>query len=208
MTNGWIQTYMGHKAFPASPSMMMLDIKDIAHSLSMQCRYAGHCNLFYSVAEHSVHIARALPPKLRLWGLLHDAPETYLVDVPRPVKPYLSNYEQLEEDLMKVIAERFYLVWPMPGLVKEYDNRILLDEKAQNLKDVGLDWNLSSFGEPLGVTLQFWSPAEAEEQFLQTFNGIYHARPIQSASESGGLRPDPSHGEGALYDRGVLQRSA
>lgn len=53
----WMQTYTGRAFWPLDPRVDEIDIDDIAHSLSMQCRYAGHCLRFYSVAEHSVWCA-------------------------------------------------------------------------------------------------------------------------------------------------------
>lgn len=49
----WIQTYSGKKFEPLNPSIDSIDIIDIAHSLSMICRFNGHSQRFYSVAEHS-----------------------------------------------------------------------------------------------------------------------------------------------------------
>jgi uncharacterized protein len=160
--------------WPMDPRADEVEIDDIAHSLSMQSRYAGHSLRFYSVAEHSVLIARWLldhyPPERALWGLLHDASEAYLVDVPRPVKPFLPGYKEAEARVMAVVCERFGLPITMPHSVHEADNRILHDEKAQNMAPSALPWNLK--GEPLGVTLQFWTPEQAKAEFLSTYWGM------------------------------------
>lgn len=164
----WMQTYTGRKFWPMDPRANEIDIRDIAHSLSLQCRYAGHCRRFYSVAEHSVHIARWLvdvDKDAALWGLLHDASEAYLVDVPRPVKPSLVGYKAAEAKVMAAICERFGLPLEMPAVVHEADDRIIADELV-NL--VSMAWH-ARHDDPLGEALQFWSPAEAEEEFLETF---------------------------------------
>lgn len=172
----WMQTFTGGKFWPMDPRSDEVHIADIAHSLSMQCRYAGHCLRFYSVAEHSVHVARWLqgngrPDGISLQGLLHDAPEAYLVDVPRPVKPFLTGYYEAERCVWNAVAMRFRL--PHDGydyIVKEADNRILNDERAQNMSPCTDAWGYS--GEPLGVTLQFWSPDVAEAMFLNMFTSL------------------------------------
>jgi len=178
----WIQTYTGRQFWPLDPRADEIHIEDIAHSLSLQCRYAGHCKRFYSVAEHSVLLARYVSQPVKLWALLHDASEAYLVDVPRPIKPYLENYEDVERRLMYRIRDRFGLfsvkdkpsgvAWAghMPAEVKTADMRICVDEKAQNMAP-GLMWGIDGL-EPLGVTLQFWSPDEAERQFLACFGEL------------------------------------
>jgi hypothetical protein len=76
----WIQTVSGRQFWPLAPKAEDVDIGDIAHALAMKCRYSGHTQKFYSVAEHSVHISLALlrdgwNPTTALWGLLHDAAE-------------------------------------------------------------------------------------------------------------------------------------
>lgn len=166
----WIQCFSGGQFFPLDPRADEMRIADIAHSLSMQCRYAGHCQRFYSVAEHSVLLARQAAPEHRLWALLHDASEAYLVDVPRPVKGSLGGYKDIESNVMAVIAERFGLRGPMPEEVHAADVRICVDEKAQNMAP-GPMWGIDGL-EPLGVTLRFWSPAEAEEKFLDAYAEI------------------------------------
>lgn len=168
----WIQTFTGKRFYPLDPQPDDFDIRDIAHALSMQCRYAGHCIRFYSVAEHCVLLSRFLEPEGRLvarWALLHDASEAYILDVPRPLKPFLSNYRDLETGIMDVVARRFALYSEMPPEVKRADNRILADEVAQNLGP--LQWDCEP-GPRLGVTLQFWSPPEAERAFLEQYQKL------------------------------------
>ena len=80
-----MSTYTGKKFFPFDPRPEQICIEDIAHGLSMLCRFSGQCPYFYSVAEHSIYVVHCLPDNLQLEGLLHDASEAYLADLPRPV---------------------------------------------------------------------------------------------------------------------------
>src|ERR1039457_118422 len=84
--DGFIGTFSGLRFWPLDPNPEKILIDDIAHALAHQCRFGGHASRFYSVAEHSVHVSRLCPPEDALWGLLHDASEAYLVDLPRPLK--------------------------------------------------------------------------------------------------------------------------
>jgi hypothetical protein len=166
----WMQTYTGRAFWPLDPRADELDIRDIAHGLSMQCRYGGHCLDFYSVAEHCVLMARFAPSGLELATLMHDATEAYLADVIRPLKRHLANYKTVEAELEQVIAQRYGLPWPMPPEVKRLDERIVADEKEQAMAPAPLPWaEWDNNSLPLGVPLQFWSPKVAEEQFLRAF---------------------------------------
>jgi len=53
----WIQTFSGLQFWPLDPRPDEINIEDIAHALSLQCRFGGHCNRFYSVADHSIHVS-------------------------------------------------------------------------------------------------------------------------------------------------------
>jgi hypothetical protein len=160
----WIQTYTGRQFYPLTARPIDIDARDIAHALSMLCRYGGHCNKFYSVAEHSVLMARALDPKHRKWAVLHDAPEAYLVDVPKPLKVHLGDYEMIERHLMQVICERFNLPAEAPPAVKRADMRIMMDERAQNMGRSPQPWAVETV--PLGVDLQFWPPEKAKQEYM------------------------------------------
>lgn len=165
----WMQTYSARQFWPMDPRPEEIHIEDIAHSLALQCRYAGHCIRFYSVAEHSVHVAlwllRNYGPLTAMHGLLHDASEAYLVDVPRPVKPFLAGYKQAEALVMRAVSQRFGLAKEMPAEVKEADDRIIADELV-NLRP--MEWH-KKHDDPLGVKIGCWSPDAAEDEFLATF---------------------------------------
>jgi hypothetical protein len=181
-----MQTFRGGQFWPLDPKPAAIEIEDIAHSLSMQCRYAGHCIRFYSVAEHSVHVANHLkragaPVNVQLWGLLHDASEAYLVDVPRPLKPFLPGYREAERRVMAAVAERFSLGPSEPPEVKKTDNRILCDEAAQNMAEPPESWDL--IGPPLGIRLRYWWPELAKEAFLKKFHQLSEQR-----TSAGGCR--------------------
>ncbi len=136
----WIQTAHGRQFWPIDPRPDEVFIDDIAHALSMLCRFGGHCLHFYSVAEHSVLLSRAAPPEHKLWALLHDAGEAYLVDVPRPLKPFLAGYREAEDKIMLAICERFGLPAEMPAPLKDLDKRILFDERTQNMATAPVRW--------------------------------------------------------------------
>jgi uncharacterized protein len=163
----WIQTASGHKFFPLDPWPGDVFIEDIAHALSHLCRFGGHCRRFYSVAEHSVLLARAALPEHRLWALLHDAAEAYLLDLPRPIKRMFPHYQEAEQKIMRAIAVRFHLHLGVPSQVKALDRAILLDEREQNMAMTRDDWAIDAA--PLGVRLQFWTPARARSEFLSIF---------------------------------------
>lgn len=172
----WIETHSGKKMYFLDPQPNMVDIEDIARSLSMQCRFSGHTSSFYSVAEHSIRVAnylfhKNLPCTIILQGLLHDASEAYLLDVPSPVKQCLINYKDIEYVLMATIMDKFGLDWPLSPEVKEADTVMLKNEARQLLPSKGASWvdkypTKTEFDEPiLGL-----SQKDAELSFLLWFN--------------------------------------
>lgn len=102
----FIITQSGEKFDFVNPKAEQVHIKDIAYALANQCRFNGHVP-FFSVAEHSVAVAARLPARLQLAGLLHDASEAYLSDVPSPVKQFLPEYQKLEANLQAVVVAKF-----------------------------------------------------------------------------------------------------
>lgn len=191
-SGGWIQTFTGRRFYPLAPRPEDVDIEDIAHALANLCRFAGHTRRFYSVAEHSVRVAAILKascpgfPKLHLGGLLHDASEAYLVDVPRPVKhaPDLAGYRAAEAKVEAAIAERFDFAdgFSARPWIKSADD-LCLRWEAHELMAGGprhawagekprIVWPDSSFPPSKAWREPGWSPFQARFAFLETFRAL------------------------------------
>lgn len=168
----WMQTHTGRAFWPLDPRPEDVDIEDIAHALAQQNRYAGHCPWPYSVAAHSVYVsrraARLAPPgrekQCARWGLLHDATEAYLVDVPSPIKRFLTEYAVIEADLMHVIAQRFGLEGEMPEEVKRADADALATEASILFPTRPRDWHLTGHVDTQQIYRLSW--IEARNAFL------------------------------------------
>jgi 5'-deoxynucleotidase YfbR-like HD superfamily hydrolase len=177
---GWIQTYTGRKVFPLSPREGDISVEDIAHALANQCRFGGHVSTFYSVAEHSCRVSDLVPAEDQLWGLLHDASEAYLIDLPRPIKHKraLKAYREAEAVLMGVIARKFGLPEKMPSSVKAADTTLLVTEARDLKSPLHPDWlHRSSNGfEPMTEKIIPWSPRRAKAEFKMRFNALMYDR--------------------------------
>ncbi len=172
-----ILTFTGRYVDPLDLRVADIDIFDIAHALSNQCRYSGHVSTFYSVAEHSVRCARTAlahgePIEIVRWALLHDATEAYLVDLPRPLKHHSAfgePYRLIESDALLVIAAAFGLSPVEPAAVKGYDLTLLATERRDLLPDVPGVWPVLNGIEPLEERITPWPAANAERAFLRFF---------------------------------------
>ena len=151
-----IRTYTGLYMNVFEPTLDMVCIEDIAHSLSMQCRFGGHLPKFYSVAQHSILVAlRISETGIKLEALLHDASEAYLMDIPSPIKKRLSNYKEIEENLMRIIGDKFGFTMPLHEKVKDAD-AYMLQWEWDNLM--------------LRNHTHFLTQKQAEDLFMKRFN--------------------------------------
>jgi hypothetical protein len=174
----WILTFTGVEFWPMDPRLDEIRIEDIAHALSMQCRFSGHIKKFYSVAEHSIRVAELVSTENKLAALLHDASEAYLVDLPSPIKNYSEigrHYKIAEQALMETIAKRFSFVLNLPE-VETADKQMLCIE-ARDLCSTNSWWNKYSSvltGKERSVEIPMLQQ-EAEDLFLQAFK-VFRAK--------------------------------
>lgn len=143
MIENWIETRKGNRVSVQNPQPDQFDIEDIAYALSNTCRFNGHCSGFLSVAEHCVLVSERLPRALQLAGLLHDATEAYLGDIPSPIKQFLPDYKKLEQQFETVIEDKFNLQLTTGGRaeIKNADHDALFTEAHFLIPSQGKDWS-------------------------------------------------------------------
>jgi len=186
-TENAIQLFSGKPFWPLNPENGSFSIVDIAHALSNLCRYGGHTRRFYSVAEHCYHVSLSCSPENALWGLLHDAPEGLgLVDLPRPVKiamgDFYKRYKEADEAILRTIARRYNLDYPIPREVHEIDNRILLNERCVVMHEPKFIWHNMDKLTPLpDVEIMGWSPDVAMLNFIERFNELIIIKLVEEA---------------------------
>ena len=176
-SDGFIGTFSGLRFWPLDPNSAKILIADIAHALAHQCRFGGHASKFYSVAEHSVHVSQLCLPEHALWGLLHDASEAYLVDLPRPLKllPEFAPYREAERRLQRAVAERFGLAPEQPASVTEADDTMLWIEAHSLLCSMPVE-AVRDTRPPFEITDPLL-PVEAERLFLARFKELSAQNP-------------------------------
>lgn len=160
---GRIRTFTGVYVNPLAMRSKDVRIDDIAHHLSLITRYTGACPYHYSVAQHSVIVARKLikdnqPYSMVLVGLLHDAAEYVFNDIASPVKhdPRMKWYADLEHETCRMILATLGADPDLLPAVKYADDYAFRCE-------VGAWWNNENG--PVGK----WSARQAKEEFLDLY---------------------------------------
>ncbi len=178
-------TYIGTypscgRFYPFDPRPEEMHIEDIAHALSNTCRFNGHISRFYSVAEHSVHMADQLSDKgknTQRWALLHDATEAYIGDMVRPLKhsSVLEAFRDTEDVIHICVAKKFGLSITIPKLVHEMDN-VMCSTERRDLIYGTAPWK--SMPPPLArdrfeIPSRDIYPKEAKAMFLRKFYELW-----------------------------------
>lgn len=175
----WMQTATGRAYWPLDPRPDEVFIQDIAAGLSRECRYGGHLRDevdHYSVAEHCVLGSYLVPRECAFAFLMHDSPEGYIKDVPRPIKVDLPGYKHIELLNWTAIAFRFGLPTRLPQCVKEADTAMLFAERVAVMAPLQDQRPESSWGMGLVTPLWMdpekihcWSARRARLEFLDRF---------------------------------------
>jgi len=165
----WIAVGGGRRFYLLDPRPEDVFIEDIAEALSNQTRFNGHFG-FYSVAQHSVLVSEQLPGPMKLQGLMHDAAETYIGDIVRPVKAAIGDrVRAIEDPIMWAVCKRFSVTWPFPRDVKRADNNMVLTEARSFGLDTS-DWGVE--GTALDRRIIPLPAMFAEEMFLHEFRRL------------------------------------
>ena len=192
----WMQTFTGEAFYPFDPRYQEVNIIDIASALSKQCRFAGHCKNFYSVAQHSVHVCKLVEgfcKKLNmsdydisfymLNALLHDAAEAYCLDFPHPIKigllEYTDIYKKLEHNIQNTIITalfdnidkpKYLNITHMENMIHYCDNIALATEKRDNMGKSPMPW--IELPDPDSEFLICYNHVTAYNMFIEKFNDL------------------------------------
>lgn len=160
-TENSIRTFTGKVFDLAIMDPDSICIEDIAHGLAHTARFGGQLMEFVSVAQHCFTVYNMCSQENKLAGLLHDAAEAYLGDMPSPFKKMMPEYKAIEHRLMTVIAEKFGFQYPFEKQIKVLDQQVL-----------ELEWESFVLFNPDFTSYRSWAPEYAEKQFLMAFNSL------------------------------------
>lgn len=157
---------------PLKPDPDLIELADIAHSLSQINRFNGHTRFPYSVAQHSLLVCDLVEDPGKLEALMHDAVETYVQDIVIPLKVVdkMSGYREIEDSWAEAVAKKFEL-----GMAYWYDAVKLADRKAlaTELKQlVCIEDTVTVDGKvihPLDIVIPRMVPEVVEDVFIATF---------------------------------------
>lgn len=153
MDHAWIHTYTGKMFDILNPTADMICIEDIAHAGSQMNRFTGHCKYPYPVTQHEYLGSFIRPHNCQCASneehafkfLLHDASESYISDVSRPLKHFTlvgKEYRKVERPIQNLIYACFGLGPNEPPCIKTVDTQMLYAEKAALMpsKKFAVDW--------------------------------------------------------------------
>jgi len=168
----WCLTKAGKKFDMANPKADQICIEDIAPALSKQCRFNGHCDPFYSVAQHCLHVSELVPDEHKLTALLHDATEAYIGDMVTPLKALIPDFKRIEDHLWNIISDKYKVPLILPWEVKRADLIALATEKRDLMPAHPEPWYCLRNIQPDQSTLSPMTPAAAETLFLTEFHRL------------------------------------
>jgi uncharacterized protein len=134
-----------------------IHLEDIAHGLSNNCRWNGHTQKFWSVAQHCCMMHDMAHDGERLTGLFHDAEEAYWGDMIKPLKNIINEkcpeITERMRHLRKLIFDKFSI--PDIGEATRINDFTCLEYEFENII------NHSS--------AKYWSPARAKKEWLTRY---------------------------------------
>lgn len=168
----------------ADPRATTITLDDVAHHLSVNCRFGGACSnletgdpVLYSVAEHALRVCDLViewgRDDLALAALHHDSHEYMWGDWPTPLKRLLRAHGidllgEMVEVTDDAIGERFGIdpIMFHDPLVKSADTTLLYREAAtfKVSQGIGPHWGRTEVAKPLYGDRM--TPAFAKKAFI------------------------------------------
>ena len=171
----YMETYTGEFFYPVDPRIEEVNIEDIAHGLSLICRFGGQCKYFYSVAQHCLNVRNDLKEQnydevIQLYGLLHDASEAYISDIVSPLKPELPDYKLYEKKIEEAIFNRFGLDYPdeeIHEIIKRSDIDVFCNEALVLMQNKN-NWIDNFDYRRIAIDLNPRNMGEVEREYIKT----------------------------------------
>lgn len=171
--NRFITTRTGQHFYFCNSGADVIYIDDIAQALSNLCRFTGHLDEFYSVAQHSVLASYLVPPEFALEALLHDASEAYCNDIAAPLKALLPDYRGIEKWVEGLISQKFGLPETMSPEVKRADLIMLATERRDLFIEDDSEWAILRGIQPTDeFTISPMLPRQARKLFIDRWREL------------------------------------
>jgi hypothetical protein len=174
----YLQTVSGRWVNPFDPDPEQLDPGDIARALANQCRFGGHSRVFYSVAQHSLIVSELVEAEGgdaedAFAGLMHDATEAYLGDMPHPLKhrSALGTEFKAAEDGLEEALRAHFRIRAEVASIKPLDRALLATERRE-FSSVAWDWPELEGVEPLPISIEPLPPDAAAVAFLARYEEL------------------------------------
>lgn len=177
------QVGQGHWFFPMDPKPEEVHLEDIVTSLCGLPRFLRHTIFPYYVGQHSVLVSWWVQEQggdwlAQLQGLMHDAVEFVIGDLPSPMKQVINEaapglLKKIEEPIERAIFFRFGLDWPISEIVHQADAVMLATEKRDILVpndtyrwvDMPNPWKRK--------IMHGWNEEDCRSIFMDRFNALY-----------------------------------
>jgi hypothetical protein len=187
----YLETVTGKKVNPVNILAEQLDMEDIAWALSRINRFAGHTITLipYNVADHSIFVKNMIYEDtgnalLALYGLLHDAAEAYIGDIPSPVKhnSYIEEgIARIEKNVLEAVYDKFVSRFPTDEemeTVKYYDKKAQKIEAHAFMFSRGKDWGFKNIEVELVEFQRFHPPRNSLESYMLFKHEYYETRKL------------------------------
>lgn len=174
MNNYYQPTFLGTKFDLLEPTKKMIDIKNIAHHLSIENRWNGATRFPISVAYHSIMVCNNMPKGLELEGLLHDSHESEYKDLPfflkRLILAHTDIYNQLCYNFDLLIEDKYEVeLIKNHHIISEVDQRVAKTE-LQLFNKIPKDLkNRFKDVQPYSISIQDLPYWNVEQEFLKLF---------------------------------------
>jgi 5'-deoxynucleotidase YfbR-like HD superfamily hydrolase len=138
-----------------NPELILID--DIAHGLANNCRWNGHTQQFWSVAQHCCMMYDVAPTEQKLSYLFHDAEEAYWGDMIKPLKNKIRDKCPEVIDLMSEMRRTIFKKFNIPELSVE----CMIDDFKL------LQWEFENIIKTNNTV--FWTPKQAKSEWIQRY---------------------------------------